>query len=82
MTQKDRLYTNTTVREAMSRMSDAMTSFDEMAVSVPKLQFDLKSVYPISQIRDLVSGINGGNVTKQDLPRLDLPAERTNNELV
>jgi hypothetical protein len=40
-----------------------MTSFDEVAVAVPSMQFDLKPVYPLSKLRDKVVSVSGGDVT-------------------
>jgi len=59
-----RAYTTTTSKEVMARIGDAMTSFDELSVAVPSLQFDLKSVYPISRLRDKTITEGGGAIVK------------------
>jgi hypothetical protein len=41
------------------RIDSAMTSFNEVQVAVPQTQIDLKSVYPLSQIRDSVTATEG-----------------------
>lgn len=51
--------------DLMRRISDGMTSFNELAVSVPYSQIDLKSVYPISQYRDTITATSG-SVTQAD----------------
>ena len=62
----NRRYTNTTVRDMMARMSDSASSFDEVAVSVPTMLFDLKSIYPLSALRDITMTTAGGTVTQAD----------------
>lgn len=46
----------------VNRVANSMTSFDEIAVSVPTSQFDLKSIYPLSVTRDIVATASGGAV--------------------
>jgi len=46
------------------RSFDAMTSFDELSVAGIETKINLKSVYPISALRDRITTANGGSVTK------------------
>lgn len=46
----------------VNRVANSMTSFDEIAVAVPASQFDLKSIYPLSVIRDIVATASSGAV--------------------
>lgn len=52
--------------DLISRLSNGMTSFDELSVASIETRIDLKSVYPISQQRDRITASNGGGVTKGD----------------
>lgn len=45
--------------EHLARADSAMTSFGEMSVAVPTLQLDIKSVYPLSSLRDKVVATEG-----------------------
>lgn len=59
-------YSGTTVRDTFARMADGMTSFDEMAAGVPHSLIDLKSVYPISRLRDRISTTGAASVTQAE----------------
>ena len=54
------------VRNALSRLGDSMTSFDETAVSVPSTLIDLKSVYPLSRLRDLAQTTGSATVAQNE----------------
>lgn len=46
------------------RVDDAMTSFDELSVVQFESRIDLKSVYPLSALRDVVTVADGGAVSQ------------------
>lgn len=48
----------------VNRMANAMTSFDELFIASAYSLFDLKSIYPISALRDRVTTASGGTVTQ------------------
>lgn len=48
----------------LSRVYQGMTSFNELGVSQNNSLINMQSVYPISKQRDIVEGLNGGNVTQ------------------
>lgn len=48
----------------VNRVANSMTSFDEVFTASSYTQFDLKSVYPLSVLRDIVSTAGGGMVTQ------------------
>ena len=64
-------YSKTTVRDAMARVDNAMSSFDETSVASPTTMIDLKSVYPLSRLRDRPS-TNGDATISQANGRYEL----------
>lgn len=47
------------IADFFGRLDKSMTSFDELVVGIPHTQIELKSVYPISALRDITTATNG-----------------------